>query len=294
MPTASASIDDPGEALPEDPPGDFAEVQSERNVAIPDSTPFSVDCDDDTLGADDEYAFPTAYLVVDGALGELCRGEPDERLLDAWDTLATIAPADQLSDLGVFSAFEVTEDEPEITLAFVSPLDADGTQFQMAIELESSVDDPAEALLTIAHEFSHVFTSMPTQIDRTVEGANNCVTYDNGEGCFFADSLIFQWIEQFWGDGLIDDFDPQAEPSAGDGEERCRDDPGFFGPYAASDPEEDFAESFSAYVFDVEADTAEQQERLDWLAAQPGLAEFRERAVDAGLTPVRNGFEVCG
>lgn len=135
-PTATAPSTDSDEEAP-DPSPDLTEIQSERNVAIPDSIPFSVDCDDDTLGADDEYAFPTAYFVVDGTLGELCRGESDARLVDAWDTLATIAPAHQLTDLGVFSAFEVAEDESEITLAFVRPLDVDGTQFQMAIGLES-------------------------------------------------------------------------------------------------------------------------------------------------------------
>ncbi|WP_040494979.1 hypothetical protein [Ilumatobacter nonamiensis] len=267
---------------------------SERNQSVPDSIPFTSDCDDDTLGADDEFAFPTAYLVVGGALGELCRGEPDPRLVEAWETLATIAPAEQLGDLGLFTAFEAAEEGDEITLAFVSALDAEGSLFQMSIGLDSFVADPDEALLTLAHEFSHVFTSMPTQIDRTVEAGDNCVTYDNGEGCFLADSLIFQWIEEFWGDGSIDDVDPRAETSASEGEQRCADDAGFFGPYAASDPEEDFAEAFSAYVFAVDPATPEQQERLEWLAAQPGLAEFRDRAVDAGLTPVPNRFEVCG
>jgi len=252
-----------------------------------------VDCTDEGLGADDVYSFTAAHYVVDGVLGALCNGNEDERLIDVWDALATIAPRGQLGDLGAFTAFEEAEAGDEVTLAFVQPIDADGTLFQMSVGLDEVEADPDEALLTMAHEFSHVFTAIPSQIDRTVEAAENCATYDNGEGCFLEGSLVVQWIDAFWVD-YIDGFDPLVEASGAEGQERCSQDAGFLGPYAASDPEEDFAESFSAYVFDVEAATPEQQERIDWMAAQPGLAEFRERAEAGGLTPVRNDFEVCG
>ena len=257
------------------------------------ATRDDVDCSDDELGADDVISFTAAHYVVDGVLGALCSGDEDERLFQAWDALATIAPQGQLGDLGVFSAFEEADAGDEVTLAFVQPLDADGTMFQMSVSLDEYEFDPEEALLTMAHEFSHVFTATPLQIDRTVEAAENCTTYDNGEGCFLEDSLMSRWVETFWVD-YIDDFDPMVEASGAEGEERCAQDAGFLGSYAASTPEEDFAESFSAYVFDVEAATPEQQERIDWMADQPGLVEFRARAEAAGLTPVRNGFDVCG
>jgi len=47
-------------------------------------------------------------------------------------------------------------------------------------------------------------------------------------------------------------------------------------------------------VFDVETLNGEQQERIDWIAAQPGLAEFRDRAEAAGLTGLANNFDECG
>ena len=257
------------------------------------ATRDDVDCSDEELGADDTFSFIAAHYVVDGVLGALCSGDEDERLFEAWGALATIAPRGQLGDLGVFTAFEEAGAGDEVTLAFVQPLDADGTLFQMSVSLDEYEADPEEALLTMAHEFSHVFTAIPSQIDRTVEAAENCTTYDNGEGCFFEDSLVFQWVDMFWVD-YIDDFDPMVEASGAEGEDRCAQDAGFLGSYAASNPEEDFAESFSAYVFDVDAATPEQQARIDWMADQPGLAEFRGRAEAAGLTPVRNGFDVCG
>lgn len=70
--------------------------------------------------------------------------------------------------------------------------------------------------------------------------------------------------------------------------------PGFLGPYSASNPEEDFAETFSAFVYRLEATTPEVQAKLDWMADQPGLVEFRDRADAAGLGPLPNRFEPCG
>jgi len=253
-----------------------------------------VDCSQEGLGADDIVSFTTTHYVVDGALGDVCLGEADDRLTQAWDALATITPPGQLTDLGVFTGFTSAEDGEEVTLAFVNALDADGSLFQMSVNLDTYVDDPNEAQLTMAHEFSHVFTSLPSQLDRTVEAVENCATYDNGEGCYLDDSIMYQWIRTFWGDGLIDQVDPFAEATGADGQERCDADPGFFGAYAASTPEEDFAESFSVYVFDVETFSAAQQARIDWIAAQPGLAEFRERADEAGLTGLPNNFDECG
>jgi hypothetical protein len=87
--------------------------------------------------------------------------------------------------------------------------------------------------------------------------------------------------------------DPMEE-SVDDADARCLTDDGFFGPYAASNPEEDFAEAFSAFVFDLDPATDGQAERLEWIAAQSGLAEFRDRAEAAGLTPLANNFEICG
>ena len=44
----------------------------------------------------------------------------------------------------------------------------------------------------------------------------------------------------------------------------------------------------------VEAQTPEAQAKIDWFADQPGLAEFRDRAVDAGKGPFEGTFEGCG
>jgi hypothetical protein len=252
------------------------------------------DCSQDALsGGDDEFAFTSAYRVVDGQLESLCLGADDPVVRAAWADLEAISPPSQLGDLAVFGGFEPDGSEATETFAFVSVLDTEGSQFQMAINVAEAQADPDELLLTLAHEFSHVFTATSTQLNRSDEAIDTCATYFNGEGCYADGALMTNWIERFWSDPMLDGVDP-LEDSADGADARCALDDGFFGSYAATNPEEDFAEAFSAFVFGLDPETKGQAARLDWLAGQPGLVEFRTRADAAALTPMENRFEICG
>ncbi len=252
-----------------------------------------VDCSEDGLGSDDTSIFLVAHVVVDGNLGAVCLGESDPTLISSWEVLAAITPPDQLRDLGLFGGFLARDESGGTTLAFVNTLDDEGSLFQMSVNLDEADANPDELLLTMAHEFSHVFTATSPELDRNAD-RDSCTTYYNGEGCYIESSVLAEWIRLFWADGLIDEIDPDSEATIDGGEERCLVNPSFFGAYAASNPEEDFGETFSAYVFDVPADTNEQQAKLDWIDEQPGLAGFRQRAIDADLGPLANNFDRCG
>lgn len=253
-----------------------------------------VDCSETALNdGDEEYVFTSAYRVDDGELGALCFGDADPIVVDAWESLATITPTAQLSDLVLFGGFEPDGPPADETLAFVTVIDSEGSGFQMSINTIDAAADPDELLLTIAHEFSHVFTATADQLDRSDDAIDDCVTYFNGEGCYLDDSLMAAWIVEFWDAEVLAGVDP-AEESVDDADARCADDDGFFGPYAATNPEEDFAEAFSAFVFAVEPATDGQAERLDWIETQPGLVEFRDNAELAGMSPLFNNFDICG
>jgi len=284
-----------GDEYDEDEYDDESSPEGSAAVAGNDASPTrnDIDCSEDGLGEDGTVDFTVAHYVIDGNLGAVCFGDVNEQLVAAWQTLATITPPDQLRDLGLFGGFESLEGGDETTLAFVNTLDDAGSLFQMSINLPAGEDDPDELALTMAHEFSHVFTATSPQIDRFSD-PDACDTFFNGEGCYLPGSVMAEWISLFWGGGLIDQIDPYEEATGAAGEQRCALDAGFFGPYAASNPEEDFAEAFSAYVFQLEPDSPEQQQRLDWIDNQPGLAEFRDRAVQAGLGPLPNLFDYCG
>lgn len=237
--------------------------------------------------------YTVAHHVVDGVLAAPCFGTEDETLIEAWHLLADLTPPDQLRDLAIFAGFETRDDGAEAsTLAFVAAVDDEGSQFQMAVNLPASRDDWDEAALTMAHEFSHVFTAVPSELDRyAAEG--DCATFDNLEGCYTPDSIMAGWYQRFWPEI---GYDPSVGQEANEieGEARCDNNPGFFGAYGASTPEEDFAESFAAYVMSVEPMTDAQQDKLDWIAQFEGLREFRDRAEATGYGPFDNNFDACG
>ncbi len=280
--------------LDDSAPGDSAIDDADDTADVDEFADDGIDCSGEALGNGDEFAFKTAHFVVDGELGDVCLGEADATLTKAWNDLAAIAPAGQLADLALFGGFIGDSDSDEITFAFVNAVDDEGSAFQMSVNLTSYAENADEGLLTMAHEFTHVFTAIESELDRTVFDADDCDTFYNGEGCYVDGSIMAEWIRLFWGNGLIEEIDPDAETSAAAGEERCATNPGFFGPYAASNPEEDFAETFSAYVYQLPADNPEQQAKLDWIEGQAGLAEFRDRAIAAGQGPIPNGFDFCG
>ena len=231
--------------------------------------------------------------IRDRVLGATCHGQEDPALIEAWQVLAELTPAGQLRDLAVFGGFTAGEDgDAGVTLAFVAPT-ADDSVFEMSVNLSTWGNDPVEDAFSMAHEFSHVFTAVPVELDPYADPAD-CPNYDGGGvGCYAPDSIMAQWYDRFWADtGYSPTADDANDPDIG--EQRCRETPGFFGDYAASNPEEDFAESFAAYVMAWDAATPEQQDRLDWIDQFTGLQEFRERAAQFGYSPQENTLAVCG
>lgn len=248
-------------------------------------------CDpEDVSGTGDIGDVTAMHFVVDALMQEPCAGTDDDRLDDAWQLLTDIAPHEYVADVSLLAGYEACEGCD--TLAFVTSLDEDGTFFLMAIDVTAAQDDPDELLLTLLHELAHVFTQTPgTQLDVTVR-PDRCDTYHNGNGCFTDGSYAWEWIQAFWDpedlDGLVD-----GEPDEDAGWDRCDRFPSYTGPYGAGSPEEDLAEVFAAYVFDVDVDPA-LDPKLEFFDDRAEFREFRERAADLGLDGLPNTFEGCG
>jgi len=246
------------------------------------------DCDEETIG-DDDGSVAAAFVVEDQVVVGVCAGEPDERLDRAWEELTAIVPVDQLSDLRVFAGFD---DPGSDVLAFATLLGDSNDRFAVVVNLPLAVDDADELRLTLAHEMSHVFSQTPDQLDVDVEPAD-CPTVHNGNGCFLDGALVLDWIDRFWSDEQLASIPDPAEADEAGAPDRCSLDPGFLGSYAASSPEEDFAESFSAYVFDLDV-PVEVQPRLDFFAQRPEFDAYRELARTDERGPPVGDFEECG
>lgn len=244
-------------------------------------------CGPDLVGSEDGPV-TSIYAIEEGRLAGLCWGDPDEVVTGAFAVLAAVTPPGQLDDLAYMAGF----DGGAATLAFVTPVDDDYSGFVMAIDIVSAIEDPAELRLTVVHEFAHVFTQRRDQLDVWADPFS-CSTLWNGAGCFVPGSYLDSWINEFWTDEELRSLPIDGSIDEDGGVERCAVDPGFLGSYAASHPEEDFAEAYSAFVFDLDVPPGVQP-RLAFFEDFPELAEARALATAADVGPVRNNFDLCG
>lgn len=246
-----------------------------------------VDCRPLVVGEESGEVF-VIYEVVNGQLGDICFGRQRNVVEEGWDALAEVAPPEQLDNIDLFAGFTSIDS----TVAFAGPIDNENERFVMAIDLNSAGADADELRLTMAHELAHVFTQTPDQLDLDARLAT-CETYYNGFGCFLEGSFMADWIEQFWSEEQLASLPIKGTIDEEGGEERCVIDPTFLGAYSASHPEEDFAESFSAYVFGVEVPPA-LEPKMAFFDARPELAAFADRAAAADREGIDNNFDRCG
>lgn len=250
----------------------------------------------DPADIENEGLVSAMHFVVGGDVQPACyteAGGDDQRLLDAWGELTSVAPRSLYDDVSLLAGFESCDDCD--TLAFVTTLDEASSFFMMAIAVDQGEADPDELRLTMLHELTHVFGQDPrTQLDVTVIDADDCDTYFNGNGCFRDGSYLDEWIDAFWPPELLDELPGDGESLDDDTAfEICSFEGGFTGSYAATSPEEDFAETFSAFVFDVDA-PEDLADKYDFLAEYPEFVEMRDNARAAGLAGLTSSsFDFC-
>ncbi len=249
--------------------------------------PDEVACNAEVVGEENGRVV-AVYRVDRGRLGELCYGSDNRVVLDAWSALNEFADPMHLEPIRLFAGVE-----SDALAAFAGPLsDPPYQDFLIAVDVYSAAGDAEELRLTMAHELSHVFTQLPGQYyDKLV--AVGCDTYYNGFFCFEDGSYIADWVEAFWDEEVLASLPRSGVVDAEGGDTRCLLNPAFLGTYAASHPEEDFAESFSAFVFSVEV-APEVQAKLEFFRDYPELVAYRDRAENSGWTQLRNGFDRCG
>lgn len=247
-------------------------------------------CDRDQIGEDDGQLVG-AYKVVAGELAELCFGNHDDRLVQSWSVLTDIATPAELSPVAVFAGYQ-SSGSGTGSLAFAGPLGNNNEEFVVAIDLDEASRDIDELRVTMAHEFAHVFTQVPSQVDLDSK-RSDCSTFWNGSWCFSDSSYLADWVDEFWPRAALNTLPSDGNSDTPGGEDRCNLDHSFLGAYAASHPEEDFAESFAAFVYSIEVPEGVEP-RQAFFKRYPELAAYRTRAVAAGEANLPNKFDSCG
>lgn len=152
-----------------------------------------------------------------------------------WDRVSEIIPNSYKKYIG---KFEIGTDGIDGILASVVELN-DLSNWSLFVDIKDSLNDKNEFLkdfeTTIIHEFGHILTLNNTQL--TKRKINN--TYETEEGSTRVNSYLNKFYDKFWKniDANEDEYDRYDENNSS-----------YVTEYAASNVEEDIAESFATFI----------------------------------------------
>jgi hypothetical protein len=230
------------------------------------------------------YAVRAGRLVpVDGVAGV----RPCDA--DLWRVVLTATPPAARQRIAELAVFDGPDDSPAgRLLGEVEPAGDDPGRWRLALRLDG--DDSHELLFTIAHEVGHLVSLDATEMDRGHTG-RDCPTYLTATGCLREDSLLLGFLEATWTTRLFQEWvradAGPTEPArlAGLAAFHARHRAEFVSAYAATAPEEDFAESWASWCVDGPDATPTGRTRTAWVdrlaperGATPGCAVLRRLA----------------
>ena len=229
-----------------------------------------------------------AYAVRAGRL-EPVDGLKQVRACDAdlWRVVLTATPVPVRPHLAELVLFDGPDDSPAgQLLGDVEPASDDPGSWRLALRLDGG--DNHQLLLTIAHEVAHLVSLGAGQMDRGHTG-RDCPTYLTVTGCLRPDSLLMGFLDATWTTALFrewvhaDEQPTDASRLAALTAFYARHRTAFVTPYAATSPEEDFAESWASWCVDGPQGTRTGRARTGWL----GRALAPEHDVTSGCAVLR-------
>lgn len=225
---------------------------------------------------DEEDEAPLSSFSVRGDRLDTAGVDPQlaDRANAIWERFVQLIPADQRT---MVSDFELLSEE--YGGAHVYPSDADPSRWVLGVGegLGSDLDD------ILIHEFGHLLTLQAREIPPESAGSD-CQTFEIDEGCALQASTINRFAQKFWPADMRAEL-AAIEETVDDDEyydlmdefwRRHQDD--FVTDYAATDPVEDLAETFTVFVTGDRPDgstVADQKILLLW--EDPQLVELRDQ-----------------
>lgn len=172
-----------------------------------------------------------------------------------WKEVADLSP-DSLSD-SYINEFEVYSDSTTDTLAFV--INNDAWKWKMAINLATHGEsDPKEQKLTFIHELMHIISLNAGQM---MTPKWKCPNYQADEGCTKSTAYLANFVKKYWGTSKTWVYSENN----------------FVSEYAMTNPEEDIAESFSAFVLAKSfSDATVAEQKKNFFNGYPELIQMRQ------------------
>jgi hypothetical protein len=201
-------------------------------------------------GVDEPPSIERRYHVQAGTLVPLDSAGPARACDVALNTLLTDALPPELHDmideLVFFSLTASVDYVAEVTSHPDHP-----SSFRLSLSWDA-LRDASDVEVLLAHEVAHIVASNGTQLAET--DSSECGEIDAGDGmCLRRDAVFSRFLDATWSDRMWDEWDAAlgADEDANDQEAVEPFYRGHYGDfvteYAASDPSEDFAETFSVW-----------------------------------------------
>ncbi len=223
-----------------------------------------------------------AWYKVSGDSISLIDWQDSVKAKQVWEAFSTLIP---LSARWDFHKYFVVDDENSDTAAHVEQDSDDNTKWNMTVNLDSVYVDgeiDSEWYATLIHEFAHVLTLNKTQVryvpvtdneDILQRFEQNCQWNFLQEWCLDEDAYLDDFIDIFWPDPVYLEKVRNEEINAYDGNESK-----FITDYAATNPWEDIAESFTYFVLKTKqtSDTVANK-KLNFFYSYPALDTLRKQ-----------------
>lgn len=140
------------------------------------------------------------------------------------------------------SKYILFTDGQEETLAYVRQDEENIDNWFLVIDIiDYEIDSGKEFTYTLIHETAHILTLNKNQVEyQTYE--EDCQTHYISEGCLKENSYFYQFYKEFWNKDLEEQAQKDVEEFYYNNEDK------FVTDYAATNPGEDIAESFTKFV----------------------------------------------
>jgi hypothetical protein len=222
---------------------------------------------------------------------------------EIWVYFARLIPQENREHLSKFAVFT---DGIEGTMAAVElDIEGDPARWILYVDIQDAAD-MKELTYSLIHEFGHILTLNYTQVEPNIEllyqpddeelleeAAASCDQYFTWEGCSLPDSYINVFFNRFWSDIYDEWLDIQFEED--DDVYYTRIDNFYFRyqdqfvtDYAATDPGEDIAESWTYFVLKPkpEGNTIAEQKVLFFYEYEE-LVELRAKIIPRAFSRLR-------
>jgi hypothetical protein len=241
----------------------------------------------------DELGAPQYSDEAPASLSALQHDEQAQRRI--WDYFTAIIPAAQRDAI---SYYILATDGRGGMLASAEHFSGTSSTWALLVD-PADAARPRDLTFTLLHEFGHLLTLNSSQVkaDQAVlmhpddlnvfeQEAAGCPTYFASGGCSLPDSYINQFYDQFW-TRILDEWKTvnaarkKSNYLALLSHFYAKHVTQFVSPYAATSPEEDMAETWSAFVLNRKpADDSIAHRKVLFFYGFPELVELRTQIID--------------